>query len=79
VSTRIIYDISIWEEIRSIVRWKTDRLVGDINKATPAAPTADASSPIGSVSSIRAASNYSSTLICNGAGIACLAPGTRRL
>jgi len=35
LSTRIIYDISIWEEIRSIVRWKTDQLVGDINKAIP--------------------------------------------
>ena len=26
------YDISIWEEIRSIVSWKTDRLVENINK-----------------------------------------------
>lgn len=31
----IIYDISIWEEIRSVVRWETDRLVGDINKGIP--------------------------------------------
>ncbi len=26
------YDVSIWEEIRSIVSWKTDRLVEDVNK-----------------------------------------------
>lgn len=29
------YDISIWEEIRSIVSWKTDRLVESISKEIP--------------------------------------------
>ena len=29
------YDISIWEEIRSVVCWKTDRLVESINKEIP--------------------------------------------
>jgi hypothetical protein len=29
------YDISIWEEIRSIVSWKTDRLVESINQEIP--------------------------------------------
>lgn len=39
LSTRLIYDISIWEEIRSIVRWKTDRLVGNISKEIPNDPS----------------------------------------
>ena len=30
--TRLVYDVSIWEQIRSVVRWKTDRLVGIVNK-----------------------------------------------
>jgi hypothetical protein len=35
LSTRLSYDISIWEEIRSIVRWKTDAFVGNISKEIP--------------------------------------------
>ena len=31
MSSRISYDVSIWEEIRSIVSWKTARLVENIN------------------------------------------------
>jgi len=31
----MIYDISIWEGIRSTVRWKTDQLVGNIHKEIP--------------------------------------------
>jgi hypothetical protein len=32
LSTRVIYDISIWEEIRPIVSWKIPQLVENINK-----------------------------------------------
>ena len=32
MSSRISYDVSIWEEIRSIVSWKTARLVENINR-----------------------------------------------
>ena len=32
MSARLIYDVSIWEEIRSIVCWKTGELVKNINR-----------------------------------------------
>ena len=35
LATAMPYDISIWEEIRSTVRWKTDQLVKKINEEIP--------------------------------------------
>jgi len=39
LSSGIFYDIRIWEEIRSIVSWKTDRLVESINQDIPKDPS----------------------------------------
>jgi len=39
LSSGIFYDIRIWEEIRSIVSWKTDRLVEIINQDIPKDPS----------------------------------------